>query len=109
MVVHVDVLRDERAVGCWFVVLHEVDLDNVRETHFEALSFHRDKSASSSFDDQLGTYQSGLKSTGSPISNTYSQKATRVLPQTSVHPDDGRCAPASLLRPPHGCRSRSRS
>ena len=32
MVVHVD---DRRAVGCWLVVLHNVDLENAHDAYFE--------------------------------------------------------------------------
>ena len=35
MVVRVVVLGDERAVNSWFVVLHDADLENACETHFE--------------------------------------------------------------------------
>ena len=33
--IRVDVIGYGRAVGGWLVVLHDVDLENARKTHFE--------------------------------------------------------------------------
>ena len=93
MIVHADILHDRRAVGRRLVALHDVDLENARDAHFEVDPAAMVKTQVPILMANYKIYQSGLERTRPPTYNTCSQKPTGIWPLANAHPNGSCYAP----------------